>query len=187
MPGTYVLDRLYPVAQSQLGYFTSAQAEKLGVDRRYLAHHAGSGNLERVERGIYRLRHYPPQRFEDVMVAVLWAGHGSVASHETALAIFGLADAMPPVIHLTLRRRFRGRRKGVVVHRAPLPPNDVTTREGIPVTTPLRTIADVASDLALAAAAAEQALERGLVRAPQVRELIWKHPETAEALSAILP
>jgi predicted transcriptional regulator of viral defense system len=135
VPQTYVVDRLYPLADAQLGYFTTAQAEEAGVDRRYLAHHLGSGNIERAERGIYRLRHYPARRFEDVMVAVLWAGEGAVASHESALAIYGLADAMPPIIHLTLPRRFRGRRKGVAVHRAPLPQDDVTIRDGIPATT----------------------------------------------------
>lgn len=186
VPKTYVLDRLYSLADAQLGYFTTAQAARVGVDRRYLAHHVGSGNLERVEQGIYRLRNYPARRFEDVLVTVLWAGEGAVASHETALAIYRLAGAMPSVIHLTLERRFRGEREGVVIHRAALPADDVTTREGIPVTSPLRTVADVAADPSVAREAAEEALERGLLRTRELRQLADAHPRLAEVLSAVL-
>ena len=186
MPEKWVLDHLYPAADAQLGYFTTSQAEELGVDRRYLTHHLRSGNLERVERGIYRLRHYPSHRFEDVMTAVLWVGEGSVASHATALAIYGLADAMPPVIHITAERRFRGHRTGVIVHTASLPDEDVTNREGIPVTTPLRTLADVASDRSVAEAAASEALERGLVRETQLRDLVTRLPQLAGAFSPLL-
>jgi predicted transcriptional regulator of viral defense system len=186
MPEKWVLDRLYPVAEAQLGYFTTRQAEEIGVDRRYLTHHLRSRNLERVERGIYRLRHYPSHRFEDVMTAVLWVGEGSAASHDTALAIYGLADAMPSVIHVTVDRRFRGERPGVIVHKARLSKEDVTNREGIPVTTPLRTLADVAMDRSVAEAAASEALDRGLVRKAQLRDLAASRPELARSVNRIL-
>lgn len=186
MPEKWVLDRLYPVAEAQLGYFTTHQAEEIGVDRRYLTHHLRSGNLERVERGIYRLRHYPSHRFEDVMTAILWVGEGSAASHDTALAIYGLADAMPVVIHVTVDRRFRGERSGVIVHKASLPTEDVANRESIPVTTPLRTLTDVAMDRSVAEAAASEALDRGLVRAAQLRDLAASRPELARSVHRIL-
>jgi predicted transcriptional regulator of viral defense system len=186
MPEKWVLDRLYPAAETQLGYFTTHQAEVIGVDRRYLTHHLRSGNLERVERGIYRLRNYPRHRFEDVMTAILRVGEGSVASHDTALAIYGLADAMPSVIHVTVDRRFRGNRPGVIVHKARLPKEDVTNREGIPVTTPLRTLADVAKDRSVVEAAASEALDRGLVREAQLRDLAASRPELARSINRLL-
>jgi predicted transcriptional regulator of viral defense system len=186
MPDKWVLDRLYPVAEAQLGHFTTHQAEELGVDRRYLTHHLRSGNLERVERGIYRLRNYPRHPFEDVMAATLWVGEGSAASHDTALAIYGLADAMPSVIHITVDRRFRGDRPGVVLHKARLPNEDVANREGIPVTTPLRTLADVAMDRSVAEAAASEALDRGLVREAQLRDLAASRPELAGLIGSLL-
>ncbi len=179
MPAKWVLDRLYSLADAQLGYFSTSQAEELGVDRRYLTHHVDSGNLERVSRGIYRLRNYPSHPFEDVMATVLWVGYGAAASHDTALAIYGLGDAMPPVIHITVPRRFRGNRRGVVIHLALLPACDVTVRDGIPLTTPLRTILDVVSDPSVAAAAAEEAIERGLIRASQLRRLVQQYPDLA--------
>jgi predicted transcriptional regulator of viral defense system len=179
----WVLDRLYALADAQVGHFTAGQAAEVGVDRRYLAHHVRSGNLERVDRGIYRLRNYPSRRFEDVMVAILWAGKEAVASHETALAIYGLADAMPGVIHLTTDRRFRGSRRGVIVHQAHLAEGDVTWRDGIPVTTPLRTVTDVAADQSVAMAAVTEAIERGLIRTHQLREAAEDRPVLAELLS----
>jgi predicted transcriptional regulator of viral defense system len=42
----------------------------------------------------------------------LWAGPGSAISHESALAVYGLASAMPAAIHLTAPRSFQGRRAG---------------------------------------------------------------------------
>ena len=186
MPTKWVLDRLYSLADAQLGYFSTSQAEELGVDRRYLSHHVRSGNLERVDRGVYRLLNYPSRPFEDVMATVLWVGDGAVASHDTALAIYGLADAMPAVIHITVPRRFRGSRPGVLIHRATLPADDVTVREGIPVTTPLRTILDVAADPAVAAAAAGEAIERGLIRASQLRQVVEHQPDLAEVFGRSL-
>jgi len=183
MPQLWVLDRLYTLADAQVGHFTAGQAEELGVDRRYLTHHVRSGNLERVDRGIYRLRKYPSHRFEDVMVAILWVGRGAAASHATALAMYDLADAMPVVIHITVDRRFRGNRRGVIVHQGRLDERDVTRRDGVPVTTPLRTIIDVASDQSVAMAAATEAVERGLIRASQLRDASQEQPQLAEIVA----
>jgi len=187
MPEKWVLDRIYSLADAQLGYFSTSQAEELEIDRRYLSHHVRSGNLERVGRGIYRLLNYPSHPFEDVMATALWVGDGAAASHETALAIYELADAMPPVIHITVPRRFRGSRTGVLIHRAPLPSDDVTVRDGIPVTTPLRTIFDVVSDSSVAAAAAEEAIERGLIRVSQLRRAVDEHPNLTGIFARCLP
>ncbi|MGH2658056.1 MAG: type IV toxin-antitoxin system AbiEi family antitoxin domain-containing protein, partial [Actinomycetota bacterium] len=135
---------LYPIAERQGGYFTTSQAHGAGISDQQLHYLAKSGSIERVAHGIYRLQRFPAQQFEDVIVACLWAGEGAVASHETALAIYGLTEAMPPVIHVTVPRSFRGKRKGVVVQTAPLREDERTTREGVPVTTPARTIRDIA-------------------------------------------
>lgn len=186
VPRSWAIDQLYELAEAQLGHFAASQAADVGIDRRYLAHHARSGNLQRVEHGIYRLRNFPSQRFEDVMVAVLWTGGDAVASHETALAIYELADAMPAVTHLTIERRFRGVRRGVIVHHAPLPATDVTARDDIPVTTPMRTLHDCAADPSVLVTAAAEALDRGLVRAYQLEEFAGQRPDLAASLAEAL-
>ncbi len=68
------LDVIADLADSHGGYFTTAEAAAGGVSRRALSHHASTGTLERVEYGIYRLRRYPSQRLEDLVVVTLWVG-----------------------------------------------------------------------------------------------------------------
>ena len=171
------MDVLYPLAERRLGYVTTAQAAAVGVSRQQLSYLARTGSLERVAQGIYRLRRFPAERFEDVIVACLWAGDDAVASHDTALATFDLTDAMPAVIHVSVPRRFRGQRPGIVVHTAPLGDGERTERGGVPVTTVERTINDVlaSSGEDLARSAAEQALERGLVTRRRLRAALADH------------
>lgn len=95
---------------------------------------------------MYRFRDFPAKPFEDVIEACLWAGPDAVASHDTALAVYGLGEVTPPVIHITVPRRLRKRRDSVIVHVRPLVPKDVTVRDGVPVTTPELTLRDVTTD-----------------------------------------
>ncbi len=145
---TFVPSRsvLFGVAERRNGWFRAAEAVEAGVARQQLARFAGSGVVQRSAHGVYRLRDFPATPFEDVIEACLWAGPDAVASHGTALVVHGLGDVMPAAVHLTVPRRLRKRRAGVVVHRAAVPERDATTREGVPVTTIERTMWDLAAD-----------------------------------------
>lgn len=181
MSGT---DALYELAEVQAGYFTTRQAEGRSVSRQLLLHHLQAGSIRRVAHGVYRLTNFPHRPFEDVMAAVLWAGD-AVASHETALAIYELGDAMPANIHLTLPHRFRGKRPGVTIHTSPLNADERSKRNDIPVTTVERTLADVVatSDPSLARTALRDALDRGATTQRRLLRYIAKHPETTVALA----
>ena len=109
-------DMFYRLAEPRAGWFLAADATGAGVSRQQLARYVASGVLQRTAHGVYRLRHFPVQRFEDVIEACLWAGPDAVASHDTALAVYGLGDAMPASIHITVPRRLRKERRGVIVH-----------------------------------------------------------------------
>jgi hypothetical protein len=87
--------------------------------------------VERIAHGIFRLRRFPAQGFEDVIVACLWADDGADASHDTALAVYELTDAMAVRVHVTVPRAFRGQRNGVVVHVAPLDETDAALRTAL--------------------------------------------------------
>lgn len=182
------IDVLYELAEPHAGYFTTAQAKDVGVSRQQLSYLAQSGSIERVAHGVYRLRRFPAQRFEDVIVACLWAGEDVAASHETALAVYELTDAMPALVHVTVPRPFRGERRGVVVHIAPLVPSERTSRNGVPLTTVERTVADIAEQSGTAAAteAATQAIERGLVTRRRLRTALAGRGEHAEAVLATI-
>jgi predicted transcriptional regulator of viral defense system len=157
------LKRLSDLADNHGGYFTTAEAAEIGLSRRSLSHHATAGTLERVDHGVYRLRLYPASRFEDLIVAALWAGADSAISHESALVVHRLGDAMPPVVHLTVPRSFRGRRPGVLVHHRPLDQDERVVVDAVPVTSVERTLVDVAesSDPGLVRTAVDEALEHG--------------------------
>jgi predicted transcriptional regulator of viral defense system len=165
---------LYLVAETRAGYFTTAQAADAGYSRSLLAHHAASGNLERVEHGVYRLRRYPESPHADLVVASLRAGDAAAISHESALALWDLSDVMPFEIHVTVPRTASRRRPGLRLHTSALGEDDVTEREGVRVTTVERTIADVArSGLAdeLVLQAIDEAVGRGLTTRARLQSL----------------
>jgi predicted transcriptional regulator of viral defense system len=172
------LDRLYDLAEPQAGYFTTAQARDLSISRQELYYLRQSGDLLQAAHGIQRLSRFPVSPHEDIVVACLWVGPDCVASHETALVVYGLGEAMPATIHVTVRRAFRGRRKGVTVHRGMFDADEATHRDGVPVTAPLRTIADVAKrDPSGAGVALRDALERGIVRRNKLSDAASRYPE----------
>lgn len=178
---TQTMRILYQLAEPQAGYFTTAQAVGAGVSRRALSGRARGGDIERVRYGIYRLRDFPTHPFEDVAAACLWAGPDSAASHETALAVHGISDAMPASIHVTVPRPFRGSQPSVIVHHSALPDADRETRDGAPVTTIARTLQDVAtsSDPALVQQAVQQAIAQGALNRRQLRKIVRETPELA--------
>lgn len=137
---------LYTIAATQEGYFTTKQANTAGYSLPLLNHHLGSGLLTHIQRGIYRLVHFPAGEEEDLVVAWLWSDHKGVMSHQTALALHNLSDLLPTHIHLTLPAPWRHRRfripSGVTLHFQDLPPTDITWHGAVPVTTPLRTLQD---------------------------------------------
>ena len=140
---------LFQLATEQRGYFTTAQARDYGYSRSLLAHHAKTGTFQRVHTGIYRFRDYPSTPREELAAAWLAVGKDvAVVSHESALEQWDLGDLIPETVHLSVPRT---RRRlpclpGVTIHTTtrPLDRENVQMLEGIPVTTPARTLLDVA-------------------------------------------
>ena len=160
--------KLYEIAERQLGYFTAAQAKAGGVIQVRLVQLHQRGDIERVSRGVYRLARYPVSPLGEYMGAALWPqvrrpGARGIISHASALSIYGLSDASPAKVHLTLPPNLRIRRdvpRHLVIHYADYPPDDVREVEGVPVPTPERTIRDVHTDR-IGPALVRQALDDG--------------------------
>lgn len=182
------MDSLYRLAEGQAGHFTAAQAGAAGVSLRALSGRVKRGDLERVRYGIYRLRRFPHHPHEDLVAACLWAGPDSAVSHDTALVVHGISDAMPASIHVTVPRAFRGRQSGVVVHRAPLNSNEREVRDSVPVTTLARTLVDVAavSDPTVVRQAVEDAIKHDRLTRRQVRRLVRDHPQLGSIVVDVL-
>ena len=163
-------DRLFETAAGQSGYVTTSQAAEAGYSTHLLRKHIHAGRVRRLQRGIYRLVHFPATEHEELVTAWLWSEQAGVISHQTALSLHGLSDVLPAQIHLTLpaawsKRRFRVP-PDVVLHHADVAPEDRAWFSAVPITNPRRTLNDCAREglsPELLRQAAQQALRRGLV------------------------
>lgn len=141
---------LYGIAEDQAGYFTAAQARAAGLHQVRLVQLAKQGDVERVSRGVYRFTRFPVSQLGHYMEAVLWPqvrrpDVAGVISHQSALTIHELSDVSPARIHVTLPTAVRLRRdipSALVIHYADLDASQVERVQGIPVTTPARSIRD---------------------------------------------
>lgn len=179
-------------AYQQSGYFTAEQARTHGVSRQLLKHHVKQGRFERVRRGLYRVRGFPTSQHDDIRERWMAVGMDkAVLSHESALALLELSDNVPDRVHLLVPRRHRGLRRppGVVVHTRPDAERVATVwRDGMPLTTPVRTLVDVADQIQpeQAAMAAEQALRLGLLTRRQLEQEASRRGKT-RVLETLLP
>lgn len=163
-------DALFAVAQSQMGYFTTQQAAAAGYSSPLLHKYLANGRASRVRRGIYRLVHFPASEHEELVTLWLWAEQAGVFSHETALALHDLSDALPSRVHMTVPELWRSRRLRVPtsleLHYADLDKADRASFSAVPITTPRRTLQDciqasVSPDLIRQGI--QQARQRGLI------------------------
>jgi predicted transcriptional regulator of viral defense system len=164
------INDIYPLAEEQLGYFTTAQAVAAGLSKYQLNRMARGGEIDRVSWGLYRLRNFPRSVLDQYMEASLWPlGTKGVLSHETALELFDLSDAAPEKIHVTIPVAHRVRRTVPLqyrLHRSSLQPDEITSHEGIPITTVARTIRDchtASVGPAIVRQAIEEACKRGQI------------------------
>ncbi|HOE01416.1 MAG TPA: type IV toxin-antitoxin system AbiEi family antitoxin domain-containing protein [Kiritimatiellia bacterium] len=186
-------DRLYRVAERQQGYFTAGQAVACGYPTSSHVYHRKQGAWQREGRGIYRLSRYPTTDDAQYVRWTLWSRNKQgvpqgVLSHQTALTLFDLSDLMPARIHLTVPLDFRRSAtppKVLVLHRGVLTKNDIEERQGYRVTRPLRTIADLLQDPAVAPNQLWMALTQGLKRGLITRTEMAAHPQ-AKALKKLL-
>jgi len=110
---------------------------------------------------------------------VLAAGPGAALSHHAAAALLELRPSVGRRIDVTVPGGRRSR-PGIRFHRTALPADEITTRHGIPTTTPSRTILDLAAELTrdrLERAISE--LERLHLPDPvSLHELLTRHPHS---------
>ena len=158
--------RLEALAFNQAGYFTAAQALGAGYSYQAQKYHVDAGNWVRVGRGLFRLPAWPSDPDDQFVVWALWSGGKGVVSHESALQVHDLSDVDPAKIHLTVPPGFQATNPMVATHPGQLPAAEIEARHAWFVTTPLRTLADVAAgDLSQEHIdqAVADALERGLL------------------------
>jgi predicted transcriptional regulator of viral defense system len=174
---------LYEVAAGQGGYFSARQAQEAGYSLPLLAHHMKRGRIQRARRGIFRLTYYPAGEHEDLIVLWLWSEQAGVFSHETALLLQDLSDALPAAYHLTLPAAWARRRLrvpgGVRLYYADVSESERRWVGNVPVTSPLRTLVDCVKDHVspeFIHAAHQQILQRGLVSPTELQNTLCRLP-----------
>ncbi len=163
--------QLAALAATQSGYFTAKQALGVGYTYQAQKYHADRGNWQRIGRGLYRLPEWPVSQHEELVRWSLWSRGKAVVSHETALVVYDIGDSNPSLVHLTVPPDFRAKAPGVRLHRAELPAEDLRQQNGFRMTTPLRSLLDMAADtgdVEQLATAIGDALRAGLVTRRQL-------------------
>lgn len=162
---------LFAMATGQGGYFTAAQALKVGYSYSAQKFNVDNDNWMKIDRGLFRLPAWPPGEHDSLIRWSLWARGKGVVSHDTALSVHRLGDVDPAAVHLTVPQNFRPKAEGVRLHRGGVPAEDILDHQGYRITKPLRTLLDVAAgnlDLDLLGGALRDALEAGLVTRRQL-------------------
>jgi very-short-patch-repair endonuclease len=136
------------LARAQHGVLTRSDLLGLGFSSKGIKHRVATGRLHPMANGIYavgRPELTPKGRW---MAAVLACGDNAALSHRSAAALWGFGYEEGKRIDVSIRRRSRLERPGIVVHaRGSLSERSVVRRFGIPVTHPVQTLIDLATEL----------------------------------------
>lgn len=172
--------RIIELAAAQYGLVTRAQLLEGGLTRGRIQSRIRATLLQPVHAGVYQVGPLAPRHVRE-RAAVLACGRDGLISHRSAASLWEmlspLEDAHP--VDITVRQR-GARRAGVRVHRViDLEPDERAEIEGIPVTSPARTILDLAGTVPRRDL--EQALAQGeraeIVSREEVRALAKRRPK----------
>jgi len=127
---------------------TRRQLLGLGFSAKSIEHRVGRGRLHLITRGVYAVGWSRLTREGRWMAAVLACGEEAALSHRSAAALWDIGHEAPGRIDVSVKRSIRVQRRGLKVRRRPtLAQEDVVRRNGIPVTSPTRTLIDLATEL----------------------------------------
>jgi very-short-patch-repair endonuclease len=144
-----------------------------------------SGRLHRLHQGVYAVGHNGLHREAQWMAAVLALGRTAVLSHRSAASLWRIRDGEGPRPDVTSPGRHR--HPAVATHRAGLVAADRRVRFGIPVTSPSRTLVDLAHVLPFdeLVAAVREAQFLRLFDRRAIDDALTRRPSTA--LARLLP
>jgi predicted transcriptional regulator of viral defense system len=161
---------LFQLGTTQAGLFSARQADELGCTVKQLSKYFQSGKLERVQRAVYRIADFPPGEHDDLMTLWLWSRTEGVISHETALYLHDLSNALPFKAHITLPLSWKQRPGSVppdvVIHYDDLLASERAWIGPLPTTSVRRTLLDCfrgSVSPELVAQAFAQAAARGVI------------------------
>ena len=155
---------------------TRAQLVELGLGPEAIRSRVKLRRLVIVHRGVYALGHAPEAPRDRAYAAVLACGPDGVLSHSSAASLWGIYDRWWTPFEVIVK--WDRRRPGIQTHQTKLARTDVRRHLGIRVTSPARTIFDIAprlTDKALTRAVNELRIKR-LLKLEQLAELTTRLP-----------
>lgn len=172
-------DIIAEIAARQHGLVTRRQLLLAGLSARMIEGLVKSKRLRALHRGVYLVAPAELPRTRD-MAAVLACGPAARLSHRSAAAVWGMAPERDRAsdVEVTGRSGTRCRRPGIRLYRVAGDGRDETTVvDGIPITTPARTLIDLARilpsrELEQAAARAERL---GLIRPGELASIVRRY------------
>lgn len=130
-------------AGAQDGYFTPAQARACGYSAEEMADAVVSGLWSQPDPGVFRLMPWPSGDLDDVARCCVRL-EGAVVSHQSAAELHGLGHLHPSFLHVTASDDGHVRLDRVAVHHNDLAVGDTEHTGAFRITTPLRTVLDLA-------------------------------------------
>ena len=169
------------LAEQQHGVVSRAQCRAIGIGHDVLKSRLRKGDWVAVSRRVIRLAGAPVTDRSRLLAAVLDAGPDAAASHRSAAGLwrlpgFNLGDLDVSRLH-GAEHAHAGLAR--LHHPRALPAHHCTTIDGIPVTTPARTIFDLAG--LLPPHRTERALDNAINMSPALLRVLHRMlPELAE-------
>jgi very-short-patch-repair endonuclease len=134
-------------ADRQHGVVSREQLLAAGVGRGAIVRAVEAGRLRPVFRGVYAVGHVALRREGCWMAALLACGESAALSHRTAATVWGLLTGPALPVDVTTATAKGRKHRQITTHRMLLAPFDALVRDNLRVTTPSRTIVDLAATL----------------------------------------
>jgi prepilin-type N-terminal cleavage/methylation domain-containing protein len=150
-------EKLELLASRQCGYFTSAQAKKIGYRQDKFSYHI-KNNWVKVNRGLFRLSGFEDTFNSRCVCWFLWSRNineqpQGIISHQSALMYYNIIEQnIEEEFHLTVPTGFRKRnipKEGLVLHKENLPLSDLENHGAVMTTNLFRTLKDTKEELEL--------------------------------------
>jgi very-short-patch-repair endonuclease len=137
--------RIADLAGRQYGVVSRGQLEGMGLGLDGIERRVRRGRLHRLHSGVYAVGHRTLPRRASWLAAVFASGESASLSHRSAAALWGIRPLGSGPIHVTTPRKWRST-ASIRRHCSHLPIDEVTSVDGIPVTTVTRTILDFSGE-----------------------------------------
>jgi very-short-patch-repair endonuclease len=184
--------RVAAIAGSQMGVIGVVQLREVGISDTSISEATARGHLHPVFYGVYSVGHRHLTVHARMLAATLACGEGSVVSHGTAAWLLGLRSWRPGEIDVIAPVEAGRKIAGIRRRFVPAPSGgEVWLRDGVPVTSPARTIVDCAgiSDAREVGELIEQAAVEGFLDVGAIDRILDgpRRRGTKQLLRAVAP